>query len=418
MTSVRLFLIMMAAWCPLAVRAEPAPGAAPVPITLAAALAAGDAANIDVVTARNAVKTAAAGLRIAGTAPNPTVSLGAVSLRPNRIGSDRIENLSDSSLRIDQPFERGGKRQARVAAARAGLEAAGNDVVDTRRQVHAAITTAYFDLMAAERRLQLVTATAESWATGLTIANRRLVAGAIAGGDLARQKVEALRAASAVTQAETDRREAQLLLATLIGRDSEALATIGDWPAAQAAGLESADAVAERRPDVQAAAARVVAARRQLDGAHALRHPDVTAGVQYEHDPNGIGSSVGVGLSFPLPLRNNYGGDIDAAGAALAQAEASAAKVRAVAVAEIITARRAASAASARRASFDGDLLPAARHAADTAEFAYRSGALALLDLLDARRTLQAIGLEAIDAHDDEARALARMRAAETTGDE
>ncbi|MEY2884306.1 MAG: hypothetical protein RL490_2030 [Pseudomonadota bacterium] len=391
-------------------------------ISLAAALAAADDANIDLNSARNAVKTAAAGLRSADTAPNPQFSLNATQIQPGRLSTLGAGNVADTVARIDLPLERGGKRTARVAAARADLAAAGADRGDVTRQVHAAVADAWFNLMASERRATLYARIADSWQTGVGLARKQRDAGAISGGDLARQQVEALRAAAARSQALSDQREAQLQLAALIGQEAAAatLTTLGDWPAASPIASEDPDDVANRRPDVRAALARVESARRQLDGAHALKHPDITAGVQVQHAPGllGVGDSVGLGLAFQLPVRNRYNGEVDAAGVALAEAEAQAAKARALAVADIITARRAAAEAGARRQSVDAELLPAARKAADTAEFAYKSGAIALLDLLDARRTLQSVELAAIDAHADEARAIARLTAAQATGDE
>jgi cobalt-zinc-cadmium efflux system outer membrane protein len=165
---------------------------------------------------------------------------------------------------------------------------------------------------------------------------------------------------------------------------------------------------------VRAADQRVAASQFAYQGARALRHPDVSIGVQYEHGGNSPGSTIGLGFSVPLQIGNRYSGEIDAANVDRNQAEANAAKVRAIATAEITTARRSAADASARRARYDDDLLPSARKAASTAEFAYKNGALALVDLLDLRRTLQSIELAAIDARAEEAKALARQAAAET----
>ncbi|MBX9859158.1 MAG: TolC family protein [Sphingomonas sp.] len=390
------------------------------PISIEQALAAGAQANIDLSSARNASRTAQAALRSADTAPNPTLSFNIVSFRPNRIGQLPADRISDDIVRLDFPIERGGKRRARVGAAQAGLIAATADVANTGREVQEQISTAFYGLMAAERRLALFSAIAESYRTSQVLGDRRLKAGAISGGDFARQKVETLRAQSAVAQAQNDLRDAQLSLAVLIGRERDAavLETVGDWPSAADVRAIDPDMLADRRPDVQAAFARVEQARRQLDGAHALRHPDVTAGLQLENDPNGVGSSIGVGLSFPIPIRNRYRGEVAAASTGVNQAEALAAKARAVAVAEIVIARRAVDTTSQRRIEFDTQQLPAARKAAQTAEFSYAQGALALLDLLDARRTLQSVELAAIDARNDEALAIARLRAAEFTGEQ
>lgn len=410
--------------CAASAAPAPLPPALVIPepdrgITIDAALAASAAANIDLVTARNAIKSAAAGVRIADTAPNPTLNynLGHFQIHPDpQQGGQQLDNV----FSVDLPLERGGKRNARVGAAKAGLAAADSDANDAGRQVRAAVAGAFYDLMAAERKLAVNMRIADSYRTSQGLADRRLAAGAISGGDLAKQNVDTLRAVSTLSHAVSDRREAQLALAILIGQEAAApaLKTIGDWPAQRAAVAEDPETLADRRPDVRAAVQRLEAARYQLKGAHALRHPDITASAQYEHDPGAFGNTFGVGLSLPIPVRNAYNGEVDSAGAGLAQSDALAAKARAVAIADIITARRAATDATARRETYENALLPAARRAAQTAEFSYKNGALALLDLLDARRTLQSVELDAVDAHNDEAHALARLAAAESAGDE
>lgn len=406
--------------------AAPAPLAAPaaatlakadaLPLTLEAAIDAALNDNIDMVTARNAAQTAAAGVKSADTFPNPIVSIGANQLAPGGWGQTGYNTAGDDIVRIDQPIERGGKRRARVATARDALAAAGSDIADTGRRIRADVAAAWFDLLASERRLALYEGIADSYRQSAVLAERRLAAGAISVGDLARQRVESLRAESDRSRAASDLRSAQLALAILIGREAEAprLTTLGGWDAAGTPALvRDAEALVDRRPDVIAAEQRVSEARHGLDAAHALRHPDISIGAQYEYNANGPGG-VGLGIAFPLQIGNRYTGEIEAAGVALAEAEAQAAKVRSVALAEIGNARRAAEDAGSRRALYDEQLLPQARKAATTAEFAFDRGALALVDLLDARRTLQSVELAAIDAHADEAKALARLAAAET----
>lgn len=424
---MRLFLLSLCLVAAIpAAAAPPAPPvgtttpAPAVPISLQSALDAADAGNIDLATALNARATAAARLRSANTAPNPLLSVNTVQVRPNRIGNLPYGQLADTIVRLDLPLERGGKRRARVGEASADLAAAGSDLADARRRVHAAVSDGFYALLAAEQRVALLRQIADTYNTAATVAERRLKAGALSGGDYARQRVEALRALSDVAEAEADRREAQLTLAILIGReaDAAALTTLGAWPTAPPSLAEDPEEVADRRPDVLADRQRVEAARQGLAGAHALRHPDVTVGVQYERAAGdlGVGSSVGFGVALPIPVRNAYRGEVEAGEIAVTQAETQAAKTRAVAVAEITIARRAVADASARRLGFEAEQLPAARKAAAAAEFAYAQGAIALTDLLDARRTLTAVELAAIAARAEEARALARDAAAEARG--
>jgi len=82
--------------------------------------------------------------------------------------------------------------------------------------------------------------------------------------------------------------------------------------------------------------------------------------------------------------------------------------------------RRAASdlnAAAERLDRFDGSLLAAADRSAQAAEFAFQRGATSVLEVLDARRTLRAVRLEALAARTEHAKAYAAWRAAQTTAE-
>lgn len=383
-------------------------------LTLPEALDAAAAANIDLLSVRNARALAAADVRTAAVRPNPVLSLGATQIRR---ANTNLSNTADDVVRIDQPIELGGKRSLRVAAARAGLAAADQDINDTGRQVRATVVGAFYDLLAAQYRLVAQQEIADNYTRSFALAERRAAAGDISSGELARQRVETVRARTDLAVQQAALSAARTTLAILIGRDADAAALVagGGWPDAPSASTDDADSLADRRADVRAADLRVEQARQALAGARKLRVPDISIGAQYEYQaqPVGVGSSVGLGVAVPLPVFNNYGGQIDAANAQLTQAESLAAKTRSIAVAEIMASRSEAATAVARRVQFDAELLPAARQAAQTAEFAYRRGALALTDLLDARRGLAAAELGAIDAHADEARALARLAAAE-----
>lgn len=394
--------------------------------SLDAALAAAENDNIDVIRSRLSLRAAQANLRIADTAPNPDLNLSAVQLRPSRIGQRPADAVADTVVGIDLPLERGGKRRARTGQARALIQAAQGDLASARRDMREAVYNAYFDLKAAEQRAAILGTIAGTYADSQNLARMQERSGALSRADRSRQEVEASRARTDAQQAAMELTTAQLGLATLIGREGEAarIATLDDWPTTGGAtisvsGAEPADLLALRRPDVMAAQSRVEAARRNLDGAHALRHPDVTVSMQFEHAARdlGVGSSMGVGVSVPLPVRNRYSGEIDAAGTALIQAEAEARKAAAVATAEIIIARQTLAAASELRGEMDTQQLPAARNAAQIAEFAYTNGATSLIELLDARRSLRAVELAAIDARADEAHAIAQLQAAQTTGE-
>ena len=79
---------------------------------------------------------------------------------------------------------------------------------------------------------------------------------------------------------------------------------------------------------------------------------------------------------------------------------------------EVVRAAADLAAAVEKLQRVESDTLPQAREVGAASEFAYKKGALNLTDLLDARRTLRCVELEAVAARADHAKALAAWQAA------
>jgi cobalt-zinc-cadmium efflux system outer membrane protein len=368
--------------------------------------------NRELQAARRALESAGAQTMIAGARPNATFSINSTSIASGVTGADTV-------FRIDQPFERGDKRNLRLDAASGLQRAAQRDALDVLRQQVAAARGAYFDLKQAQERAQVLNETAELFAGTLSAAQTRLKAGDLAAADVAKVEVDYGRAQNDARGARADLARTQLALAYLIGEEAAAELRASDpWPAPQRPDAAAVADAVEARPDVLAAKARVEAAERLRDLARAQRARDVTLGAQYERFPgNTPANSVGFGISVPLFTGYDFSGDIQKAEvdryAALDQLE----RVRAVALGEL---RRAASdleSAADRMERFDATLLAAANRSSEAVEFAFRRGASSVLEVLDARRTLRAVRLEALGARTDHAKAYAAWRAAQTTAD-
>ena len=369
--------------------------------------------NRELLAARRALESADAQTVIAGARPNATFSVNSTSIASGVQGADTV-------FRIDQPFERGDKRTLRLDAASGLRLAAQRDSLDVLRQQLAVARAAYFDLKQAQERAQVLDETAALFGRTLEAAQTRLKAGDLAAADVAKVEVDQGRAQNDARAARADLARAQLALAYLIGEEAAAagLAAADDWPAPQRADAAVLAEAVEARPDVQAAKARVEAAERLRDLARAQRTRDVTLGAQYERFPgsNPV-NSVGFGVSVPLFTGYDFSGDIRKAEvdryAALDQLD----RARAIALAEL---RRSASdlnSAAERVERFDSTLLAAAGRSSEAVEFAFRRGASSVLEVLDARRTLRAVRLEALTARTDHAKAYAAWRAAQTTAD-
>ena len=389
-------------------------------LTLAEAEALLVSNNRDLLAARRAIAAAEAQQMIAGARPNATLSVNTSSISSNPgIGSGPLaDKRMDTIFRIDQPFERGDKRELRLDAASGLQRAAQNDSLDVLRQQLAAVRGAYYDLKQAQERGRVLSESAQLFAGTLSAAQIRLKAGDLAPADVAKVQVDYERAQNDARAAQAELTRARLALAYLIGveRAAPELTATDAWPAPESADAEAVEQAIDARPDVLAAKARFEAAEKLRDLAKAQRTRDITLGAQYERYPGSVPvNSVGFGVSIPLFTGNDFSGDIQKAEVDRYAALDFLARVRAVATNDL---RRAASdlnAAAERVARYEGSLLEAAGRSAQAAEFAFQRGAVSVLEVLDARRTLRAVQLESVAARADYAKALAAWRSSGMT---
>ena len=387
--------------------AAPAPAMA-APVTMAQALqAARD--NVEVAIARSGLAAARADILTADHAPVPVLSAKTASIDlDNGIGpGGLLRKRIDKSIGIDWTWERGNKRALRTRGARQLAEAAQADVDDTIQQQQLAAQGAFFDLLAAQERVQLVQALAQDARQLAATAARRTRAGDLAAQDARRMEIEAARAAADAQSAGLERQRAALALGPLIGRGDagEHLQASGDWALPAPPAQTDAAALAATRPEVLAAAARVDAAQAALDGARALRKADITWGVSYDHYPGTSRALVELRAQMPLHWGYEFEGEIGRALAELRQAEDTQQKVLRATTTELQRLRLEATTALALAQRQDSEIVPSARAVANTAEQAYQRGGIDLTDLLDARRTLRAALLEALAARQEAAKA-------------
>ncbi|MCJ0765635.1 TolC family protein [Variovorax terrae] len=368
--------------------------------------------NLDVALARHALTASQADITAANHAPLPvlTAKMSAIDLQ-NGVGGGNVlrDKRIDKSIGLDWTWERGNKRELRTLAAQRAADAAKADVDDVQTQQLLAAHAAYFDLLAAQERLEQVSAIERSAAQLATTAARRVRAGDLAAQDEARTSIEAQRALADVQAAQLERQRAALALALIIGRegDAGALTARGDWPALDAAAASPADfaALVDARPEVRAAQARVQAAQAVRDGTEALKRNDITWGASLDHYPGTSTRLLELRLQMPLQWGYSYQGEIGRAQAQYAQAQDALEKTRRAAGNEMLRLQQEAMSSAQRAQGYQGGILPRARQVAESAETAYNKGALSLTDLLDARRTLRATQLDALDARTDFAKA-------------
>lgn len=375
--------------------------------------------NPDVSIARLAVYSTRAAIDIAGAPPNPSLTVGISGVNPNAgVGAGNLRSKTvDSSVRIDQLFERGGKRSLRVQNAAALNDAAEHDMQETRRQLVVAVRQAFYDLLAAQYRVAISTENATFADTTLSAARKRERAGDMAPSDVSRLQVDGLRSQNDLTQTRGELARARSVLLQLLGHGAQSGEIIAkdEWPRAdRTLGIDT-EALLAQRADVRAAAARLEAARAASRLAIAARTRDINLGIQYDHYPSSVANTQGGGNTFafaiqiPLFVRNQFDGEIHSAMLAADSAEQTLLKIRDAARNEVMRLLADQQSAAERLIRFDDQLLPAAKKSADATEFAFLHGAIAIMDVLDVRRTYRLTQLDALAARVEHAKVIASL---------
>ena len=381
------------------------------PLTLSEVLEAARQ-NLDVRMAQQDVVATRADILAANHVPLPVLSAKAASGDQVGFANGALtsQRRIDKSVGLDWTWERGGKRVLRTQASQYNAAATQADLAEIMILQQLMAKDAFFDVLGAQERLTHVQAMAQSAMQLAATAQKRLNAGDLSAQDFARVEIEAQRAQSDVQSAELDRQRAAVALSQITGRQLRPhnvnewrLQT--DWPGNVLASVVPAQAWLDGRADVQAASLRMAAAQAILDNAQALKTIDPTVGLSLDPQANASNRLVELRLQFPLQVGYAYEGEIGRALAQRAQAQEQLDKVRLAAQSEWTSLQQDLSNAAERLKAYEQQILPRARKVAEQAELAYTKGAIPLVDLLDARRTLRASLLEALNVQTEYAKA-------------
>ncbi|MDZ5457564.1 TolC family protein, partial [Azohydromonas lata] len=161
-------------------------------LTLDQALALALAHYPDLAAARSEVQATQAALLVAGARP--------AALAEGELEDTRRETRS-TTLRLAQPIELGGKRQARLEAAGRGLDVALARQALRRGQLRAEVTAAFAEALVAQERVRLAQAALELARGGSEAAQRRVTAGKVSPIEETRARVAQAGVAVELAQA-------------------------------------------------------------------------------------------------------------------------------------------------------------------------------------------------------------------------
>ncbi|WP_240699154.1 TolC family protein [Sphingomonas sp. AAP5] len=381
-------------------------------LTLEQTLALAEASAPSLEAAQAGVRATGAGRDVAGLRPNPTINGGLEYFG----GSGQYRGLrsAEATVGVALPIELGGKRSARVGVANALGEQSRVALVIAVADIRLAVTQAYIEAVAADRRVTTAREQAGIAGEAARAAGIRVRAGRASPIEQQRADVLRINADASVERAQRLFDVARGNLARRIGRPVTGALDLAWFDRVQSYG-PSMPVSPGGTLALSAARAEVATADAQVRLARSQRIPDVTvsAGARRIEQTNDIAAVVG--LSIPIPLFNNGRASLTQATAQREQAGAMRRAAELDAGQSIATAQAEVANAATTARTTSGPVMAAALESARIARIGYREGKFGQLDLLDAERTLSETRTAAIDAlatyHDAKAR-LERLTAA------
>jgi cobalt-zinc-cadmium efflux system outer membrane protein len=352
-------------------------------LTMRAALARALAASPHLNAAEHDVGIAT-GQRIqAGALINPEVSYEQDDSFGTGVHSGT--KSAETNLQISQAFEWFGKRDARIAAGAAAVEAAAVQRQAVRLEVLFETAIAFLNVLGAQRRIQILDEQVAAIDRLTPLLRRRVEAGASSPAETGRAEV-----ASALVKADRERLRSTLAsarreLALLMGDVTPKFASVSGRldTTGRPSSFQSVVAEIDANPQLTRWTAVYAQRNAELLFARLKPYPDVTIAAGWRHFNATSDDAVRLTLSVPIPVFDQNQGNILSAQESLAKTKAERDSNR---NALIVVAGRAYDSlqGSLREiAVLRESAIPKAQQAAEAISEGYGQGRFSLLEVLD-----------------------------------
>jgi cobalt-zinc-cadmium efflux system outer membrane protein len=367
---------------------------APVTITLDQAIQLALQHNHTLQAARTTIQQNQAAEITANLRPNPTffTDWEYLPLFTHQQGvslADYLQNTTEGDMGLSYLIERGKKRARRLQAAKDATAVTRSQVADNERGIAFQVGSLFINAQLAQSTLELARMDLKSFQETVAISEIQFKDGGMSENDYLKIKLQLLQFETDVQQALLNKAQALSDLRQQLGYESVPATydVAGEFEYRPlAVTLEELQAKAlENRPDLRAAVLGVTAANSQYALAKANGKQDPTISGNYSH-ANGI-SGVTWSFSIPLAIFDRNQGNIAQTRIAIRQAEEQRKGANGQVLTDVKDAYEGLEEAAQIAQLLKSTYVDMAQRSRDISEYAYRRGALALLDFLDAERT-------------------------------
>jgi cobalt-zinc-cadmium efflux system outer membrane protein len=373
-------------------------GQGPVKITLDEAIQMALAHNHTLLAARTTITQNEAQEVTANLRPNP-VLLGDAQFLPifnwNQFDANYVDEDAQFDLGLSYLFERGKKRQHRLAAAKDATAVTRSTVADNERTLTFQVAQLFTNVQLAESTLDLAQQDLKSFQNSVDISKERYRAGDISEDDYLKIKLQLLQFQSDAAQAGLARVQALDDLRQQIGRESVPMdydvAGPFDYVPLNTKEDDLEMKALSTRPDLRAAQQGITAATSQYELAKANGKKDITGQINYTHIADLSTASLFGQIQIPIFDRNQ--GEIARTKSTITQAQEQEKAAADQVLTDVADAYDGVQTNNQIIQLYRSGYLDDAQQDRDISEYAYKRGAASLLDFLDAERSYRATQL-------------------------
>jgi len=322
-------------------------------------------------------------------------------------------DTTSATVGIYQEFEIGGKRSARIRAARLATQISQTDAADARRTLTLDLRQAFVSALQAKSDLQFARDNLINYKRTVDLNREMLQQGEIARADFLRIQLQMLQFETDLDDAGLELKTAKAAIRGLLDSANvpDEFEVEGELKAQpfdrNLADLEKL--ALQNRPDVKSAETGSLKASADVRLALANRWPDPTIGTSFLHTGNempgphwfqpfypkgGTSNAVGLGMvSLTLPIFNRNQGEVARTKSEEIRAGFLGQAARNQAIQDVESAYAKFVSARERLRLYEDTYLGAAKQSLDIEEFSFHQGGASVLDFLDAERTYRATQL-------------------------
>lgn len=334
----------------------------------------------------------------AGLRPNPGLDVEVEEFGGE--GPRREFQAVETTVRLSQLIELGGKRGARIRIGDAETILAGYDYEAERLVVLTNVTISFIDVLTGQMQLDLADNLYRLSQEMFEVVAERVSAGKVsplektkASIELGNRKIERLAAASKLRIARRNLAAAWGSTAPRFKKTTGSLDPVEEIPP-----FEVLQSLLHQNPAVARWAGEMERCLAELALERAERIFDLTLSAGFKQFNESDDHAFTVGLSLPIPLFDRNQGSVREARYRLAEAEYRAKGEQTRVKTALFESYEALAGARAETLALEDEIVPAAGQAFDAARHGYRQGKFDYLEVLDAQRTYAEANARLLDA--------------------